>query len=40
MAFYSEDLVDEIMQGQIADGKTQTAIMKVYFMLQKNNRNY
>ena len=34
-----EDLVDEIMQGQIADGKTQTAIMKVYFMLQKNNRN-
>ena len=30
-----EDLVKEIMNGNIADGKTQTAILKAYYILKK-----
>ena len=29
-----EELVEEIMQGKIADGKTQAAIMKVAWMMK------
>lgn len=30
-----EDLVDEVMQGKIEDGKTQTALLKTYYWLKK-----
>ncbi len=32
-----DSLVDEIMKGNICDGKTQTAILKAYFYLKNNN---
>ncbi|MBQ6897380.1 MAG: NUDIX hydrolase, partial [Clostridia bacterium] len=35
-AMHIEELVNRIMQGEIPDGKTQTAILKAYLYLKNN----